>query len=236
MKLALPDLTTDATLRLSLNRSFRPAFTLAFTLALPLLGAPLASCRSAPPVQPSPPPVTSPDAGAVTPAATVSSGSATGALDALAGAGRPVRLDAGIHPVEPTSSPALPTVTDTVAFAVEGCLADKGAAAKSAPAAPAARALPTHPPEQVDLKVVSGGLRLTHQLSHACCLEAQVTTSVRGAQVSVVEELKGTPCRCKCDSTVHSAVALKPGEYNVRLVVRQPGREREVRRAQVTVP
>lgn len=162
-----------------------------------------------------------------------SSGKATSALDALAGAGRPVPLDAGAPSALPPSGPGLPETPGAVAFDASGCLADKGAAAKSAPAS---RALPTHPPEEVQLRPVPGGLRIRHQFSHACCLEGRVQTSLEGQQLTVTELLAGTPCRCKCDSTLESAVALKPGSYTVRLVVRQPGREREVRREQVSVP
>ncbi|MHB8879865.1 MAG: hypothetical protein ACYC8T_39755, partial [Myxococcaceae bacterium] len=63
-----------------------------------------------------------------------------------------------------------------------------------------------------------GGVILSHELSHACCLKASVTSTLEGAKLTVRETLSGSPCRCMCQSTVKTAVGLSPGHYTLTLV------------------
>jgi hypothetical protein len=82
---------------------------------------------------------------------------------------------------------------------------------------------------------VPGGISFTHPLEHACCLTARAQAQVEGQRVSITEVLEGTACRCRCGSTVKSAVALRPGTYHFRVLVREVDEERVLYEGPVTV-
>ena len=101
-------------------------------------------------------------------------------------------------------------------FAVEGC------AAKPEVEPPATRSLP--PPDKVEASALEGGVLLTHEVGHACCLSAASTVAIEGGKVVVTETFSGTPCRCRCSSSVRTAVGLKPGTWQVELKTVEPGK------------
>ena len=109
-----------------------------------------------------------------------------------------------------------PAEAGTLKFAVEGC------AAKPNEESVATRALP--PPDSVQTSVLQGGVLLTHEVAHACCLSAASAVTVEGTKVVVTETLSGTPCRCRCSSSLRTAVGLKPGTWSVEVKTVEPGR------------
>lgn len=97
-----------------------------------------------------------------------------------------------------------------------GCVA-----APSRGTAPATRSSGAPSPEVtpgVSVQMLGSGIFVTHQLRHACCLNATITTKVEGDKIHIQEALAGKMCRCMCASTLKTAVGLKPGDYS--LVVR----------------
>jgi len=93
------------------------------------------------------------------------------------------------------------------------------------------------PQEAVRLNPLSSGLIVTHELTHPCCLQAEVSAAVAGAAVTVTESLSGTPCACRCASRVRTAVGLAPGRYSVTILVRGPDRgERKAYSGEATLP
>lgn len=117
---------------------------------------------------------------------------------------------------------------------VQGCLAatERTAAAGARFPAPVDR-----PADAVRVNPLGGGLILTHEAAHPCCVQASVSASVEGASVKVLETLSGTPCGCRCASRLRTAVALPPGRYSVSLLVRGPDSgERAVFSGPATVP
>jgi len=69
---------------------------------------------------------------------------------------------------------------------------------------------------------IPGGVVVTHNLIHGCCLKAHVTTSIEGEMVIVRESLAGEVCGCDCPSTLQTAVGLAPGAWIVRLLLDTP--------------
>jgi hypothetical protein len=63
---------------------------------------------------------------------------------------------------------------------------------------------------------------VTHNLIHACCLAAQVTSSIERDLVTVREHLTGEPCKCDCTSMLETVVGLSPGAWIVRLLLDTP--------------
>jgi hypothetical protein len=63
------------------------------------------------------------------------------------------------------------------------------------------------------------GVIVSHDLTHGCCLKAEVTATLEGDRLVMLEQLSGAACRCQCASTVRTAVGLAPGRYT--LSVRQ---------------
>jgi hypothetical protein len=114
---------------------------------------------------------------------------------------------------------------------VAGCAAAPGGTAV-ADAAPA-RDLPA--PEAVDAAGVATGLIVTHGVPHACCLTAKTTVRVDGTRVTIVDALEGAACRCRCRSTVRTAVGLGPGTYDVAVETSEAGGVREAWRGPVRV-
>lgn len=100
---------------------------------------------------------------------------------------------------------------------VEGCLAVEGEAAGSRfPAPPRTRTAPRSP---VTIAPVPGGILVTHELAHACCLRSDVKTATKKRTVVVTERLHGSPCRCMCSSTLRTSVGLSPGRWTVNVEV-----------------
>lgn len=71
--------------------------------------------------------------------------------------------------------------------------------------------------EKVEATGVATGMILTHVVPHACCLAATTSVKVVTGTVLITETLDGSPCRCRCSSTLRVAVGLKPGDYAVEL-------------------
>lgn len=119
----------------------------------------------------------------------------------------------------PLSLPPAPGRSRT---SIQGCLASSGAEESGArsTAPPAARA---PGPPSVAIAVSGLGATVKHELSHACCLKAEVESAVKGSSVTVDEKLSGTPCRCMCSSTLTTAVGLSPGVYELTVRLQLPG-------------
>jgi hypothetical protein len=167
------------------------------------LGSPDDACRTAPAEVPA-----FPDGGALPGRADLST------PPAAVEAPRPV-FEA--HPLLPPDKPGASAVE------LQGCLSgDEHTAATGARWPPAGG---DRPQDAVRVNPLSAGLLITHELAHACCLQARVTATVEGAQVKVVEVLAGSPCACRCASRLRTAVGLSPGRYSVGVVVRGPGAE-----------
>jgi hypothetical protein len=101
-----------------------------------------------------------------------------------------------------------------------GCLAQAGATEADGarfPAPAATRGGPAQPAPRIT--PIAGGVIVAHDLSHACCLKATVTSKLEGRELTVRETLSGTPCRCMCASTIKSAVGLSDGSYHVKLLL-----------------
>jgi hypothetical protein len=75
------------------------------------------------------------------------------------------------------------------------------------------------------LTLLPGGVRVVHEVSHACCLKSKIETGVSGSVVTITETLSGTPCRCMCSSTIVTSVRLGPGDYTLRVVFDQNGQK-----------
>lgn len=76
------------------------------------------------------------------------------------------------------------------------------------------RGLPPPP----TIQAVQGGALITHPLDHTCCLKLAVTSRIEGERSAVVREtLSGAPCRCRCSSTVKTALGLKPGLWTITI-------------------
>ncbi len=99
---------------------------------------------------------------------------------------------------------------------VAGCLA--GEKEKSI-----VRATGEYQDDEVEVRPVPGGALVIHQLTHPCCLEANVRFTTRGNNLATVHErLGGEPCRCVCRSTIETAIGLGVGMWTVQVEVEQP--------------
>lgn len=130
----------------------------------------------------------------------------------------------GETPAAAADGPAtgeLPAELNASTSSVAGCLASPGRTEQ----ATRARAMAARP--ELSVTPVSGGVRVAHELSHACCLESKIATSVSGSTVTITESLFGTPCRCMCSSTISTSVRLSPGDYTLRVVVDHDGQKTE---------
>ncbi len=73
-------------------------------------------------------------------------------------------------------------------------------------------------------------------LALAACSAAAVETTLEAGRVTLTERLSGTPCRCRCGSTIRTAVGLEPGSWEVVVVVETPGKSPQIdHRGQVVV-
>ena len=79
------------------------------------------------------------------------------------------------------------------------------------------------------------GVRVVHQVPHACCLRAAVVTEVTGTAVFVRERLSGSPCRCMCASTLTTTLPLSPGTYEIAVELDVNGRKQAAPRHQITI-
>lgn len=151
-------------------------------------------------------------------------------MEALAEGGEPIALGipAPKAPIGSSDWPALPRTVGEVAFAATGCAADGKTTS-------ATRGIP-QTPEHVEVTGIPSGVTVRHELSHACCLQARVETRLEGDTVTIDERLEGQPCRCVCESTVRSAIRLRPGPISLRVVVTAPGGTREAYAGRVTIP
>lgn len=107
-------------------------------------------------------------------------------------------------PLTPPSKPG------TSRFEVEGCAAHPERAMDQPPA----RALPPTD-TAVEVQPLRRGAVVVHELTHPCCLKANVTAHVEKKVARVRETLSGNPCRCMCSSTLRTALALTPGTYQL---------------------
>jgi hypothetical protein len=115
---------------------------------------------------------------------------------------------------------------------VSGCLTAATESEGSRFPAPPVSRNPTPP---VTVTAVPGGALVVHDLTHACCLRSQVTSSLDGRRAVVRETLTGTPCRCMCGSSLRTAVALPPGAWTVAVELETGGQVRLVSELPVTV-
>lgn len=110
---------------------------------------------------------------------------------------------------------------------VSGCLASAGGTPTRA--APTKEGAP-------GVEVIAGAIpKIVHRLEHACCLHSR-TRVVRSARsIQVVEELSGTPCRCRCSSTLTTELHVPSGNYELAVVLDQGGARSEVYRGALPV-
>jgi hypothetical protein len=90
---------------------------------------------------------------------------------------------------------------------------------------PATRAVEA--PESFATSALGTGIIVSHTLPHACCLEAKTAVVVTGPHVTITETLSGTPCRCRCTSTIKTAVGLTRGTWAVAVKTVDPAGSRE---------
>jgi hypothetical protein len=148
---------------------------------------------------------------------------------ALAAAGCAAR------PPAPAAAPASAHAPGpTTRTALSGCLAATSEAeAANHPAPPVTRPAPA---PTAKIVAVAGGVSIEHPLTHACCLTAAVTTRLEGRTAVVTERLSGSPCRCRCGSTIRSEVSLAPGDWTVAVELEDSSGTRRVAEQGVKVP
>jgi hypothetical protein len=147
---------------------------------------------------------------------------ATALVLALAAAGCAAR------PPNPAQGPG-----PTTRASFSGCLVAKSEAdAANHPAPPVTRSAPA-PTARID--PVAGGVTVEHPLTHACCLTAAVTTRLEGRTAVVTERLSGSPCRCRCGSTIRTEVSLAPGSWTVAVELEDGSGTRRVAQQDVKV-
>jgi hypothetical protein len=66
-----------------------------------------------------------------------------------------------------------------------------------------------------------------HHIDHACCLSATTDVKVEADTVTLTEHLSGTPCRCRCSSTIQADLDVAPGDYKLRVLTEQDGKTEE---------
>jgi hypothetical protein len=113
---------------------------------------------------------------------------------------------------------------------VQGCLAGGKEAAKGTRSRRSGRQA-----DEIRVHALGTGIVVNHLLTHTCCLEASVTSTVEGNTVRIREELFGKPCRCMCRSTIRTAVALTPGDYRVQVDLFAHGESKRVHEEDVSV-
>ena len=77
----------------------------------------------------------------------------------------------------------------------------------------------------VAIRALAGGVVVTHQVTHLCCLEGSSQVSIIGQVATVRERLVGEPCKCKCKSTLETVVGLAPGRWTIRVLLEDASHE-----------
>ena len=172
-------------------------------------------------------------AGAASPAATASPAPAPPEATPSAAAAPPAGAPSlGIASQGPGGGLVPPAGAGASRSAVSGCLtAATESDGSRFPAPPVSR----NPAPPVTVTAVPGGALVVHELTHACCLRSQVTSSLDGRRAVVRETLTGTPCRCMCGSTLRTAVALPAGAWTVAVELETGGQVRLVAELPVSV-
>ena len=129
----------------------------------------------------------------------------------------------GGKPLTPPGKPG------TTRFEVEGCAAHPERGTKQAPP----RAM--YSQTRLEVQPTGGGLIVVHELAHACCLKAKVTSQVKGQTATLRETLSGRPCACICSSTLRSALALEPGTYQVVIELERSKKVEKLRQQEISV-
>ncbi len=80
------------------------------------------------------------------------------------------------------------------------------------------------------------GVLVSHELSHACCLRADVSTRTEDRIIVVAEKLSGSPCRCMCASRVRTSLGLAPGPWHIEVTLDTGLGPKQVSTASVVVP
>jgi hypothetical protein len=134
----------------------------------------------------------------------------------------------------PAPAPAAKGPGPTTRASFSGCLAATSEAdAANHPAPPVTRSAPA---PTAKIVAVAGGVSVEHPVTHACCLTAAVTTRLEGRTAVVNERLSGSPCRCRCGSTIRTEVSLAPGEWTVAVELEDSSGTRRVAEQAVKVP
>jgi hypothetical protein len=149
---------------------------------------------------------------------------------------------ASTDPVEmPKPAPGLknvlvpPATPGSSSVALDGCLAQAERTEQAGSRFPEPPATRGPVKSTVEVSPLGGGALVVHELSHACCLKAEVSSALEGRTVTVTEVLSGQPCRCRCRSTVRAAVGLPPGEYTLKIVTDENGKRSSAHEAPLSV-
>ncbi len=123
-----------------------------------------------------------------------------------------------------------PRKPGTTRFEVEGCAAHPERGTRQAP--PGAMYSQT----RLEVQPTPGGVIVVHELAHACCLKAKVTSHLKARTATLRETLSGTPCQCTCSSTLRSALALEPGTYQIVVELERSKKIQKLHQQEVSVP
>lgn len=153
-----------------------------------------------------------------------------------ADAGAPPPLEGRVVPSANRGALLIPPAkAGAFTVALAGCVAEEGTESASRSAgAPGSEA--GTPASSVVVSATGTGIIVAHELTHACCLKARVSASVQGSNIQVSEQLSGNPCRCLCQSTLKTAVGLKPGNYKLSVRLTDPNGPRTVHQEPISIP
>lgn len=151
-------------------------------------------------------------------------GTPTGVRPPPSPGGAPPPDGAAPAPGAPAGALVPPPTPGALSVRLAGCVTavDEAAARRFTP--PPAR--PEAPPG-VTVEGVQGGVHVVHELTHACCLRAEISSRLEGERLVVIERLAGEPCRCQCASTLETAVGAPPGRHEVVVILERPRSEPE---------
>lgn len=110
---------------------------------------------------------------------------------------------------------------------VSGCAAGPTRKTEETRAAPAE--------EKVEVSGLATGLVVTHDAEHACCLTEKTSVVVEAQKVTITEAFEGAPCRCRCGSTLRTAVGLPRGSYAVEVKTVAPAQARTAWTGEIVV-
>jgi hypothetical protein len=128
----------------------------------------------------------------------------------------PRSVEPGARPVRLAGLLLPPAELGTHRSAVSGCAAESGQAPQPARGPEPMRAPP--PADAVEVSGLPTGVVVTHEVPHACCLSERTEVLVQEQRVTIVERFEGQPCRCRCGSSIRTAVGLAPGSYTVEVL------------------